>query len=162
MESLLKRAIQPVWMCQLCLRTPVSDLSGTNTRPGNPSSSKRCCEYCWMPGSSPGMTSLCLCRHLVARHTSTFSPRNAPELVHETFRPMKAWRYPKGERGMPGARCTRSRACSGRSTRVSHHGRTGITRHSRTRMVLTVSFVLSPAIGLCCHRHLAEVFFRDA
>src|SRR6476661_8955355 len=28
---------------------------------------------------------------------------------------------------MPGARCTRSRACSVESTRVSHHGRTGIT-----------------------------------
>ena len=49
--------------------------------------------------------------------------------------------------GMPGARCTRGRACSVESTRVSHHGRTGITRHSRTRMVLTVSFVLSPVIG---------------
>jgi hypothetical protein len=53
---------------------------------------------------------------------------------------------------MPGARCTRSRACSVESTRVSHHGRTGITRHSRTRLVLTVSFVLSPVIGLVCHR----------
>ena len=28
-------------------------------------------------------------------------------------------------RGMPGARCTRSRACRVVSTRVSHHGRTG-------------------------------------
>jgi hypothetical protein len=27
---------------------------------------------------------------------------------------------------MPGARCTRSRACRLDSTRVSHHGRTGI------------------------------------
>jgi hypothetical protein len=43
---------------------------------------------------------------------------------------------------MPGARCTRSRAWCVESTRVSHHGRTGITRHSRTRVVLTVSFVL--------------------
>jgi hypothetical protein len=34
---------------------------------------------------------------------------------------------------MPGARCTRGRACRVVSTRVSHHGRTGITRHSRTR-----------------------------
>ena len=31
----------------------------------------------------------------------------------------------QGERGMPGARCTRSRACSVESTRVSHHGCTG-------------------------------------
>jgi hypothetical protein len=34
----------------------------------------------------------------------------------------------------------------------------GITRHSRTRMVLTVSFALSSVIGLSCHRHLADVF----
>ena len=40
---------------------------------------------------------------------------------------------PSGERGMPGARCTRSRAWWVVNTRVSHHGRTGITRHSRTR-----------------------------
>jgi hypothetical protein len=53
---------------------------------------------------------------------------------------------------MPGARCTRSRACSVESTRVSHHGRTGITRHSRTQW-FTAYFVLSPVIGLCCHRH---------
>ena len=31
---------------------------------------------------------------------------------------------------MPGARCARSRACSVVSTRVSHHGHTGNTRHS--------------------------------
>ena len=30
-----------------------------------------------------------------------------------------------------------------KNTRVSHHGRAGFTRHSRTRMVLTVSFALS-------------------
>src|ERR1700682_6592974 len=37
-----------------------------------------------------------------------------------TIRPEKqrAW-------GMPGARCTRSLACSVKNTRVSHHGRTG-------------------------------------
>src|SRR3984957_9638635 len=49
-----------------------------------------------------------------------------PELC-VTFRPKQR------ARGTPGARCTRSRACSVESTRVSHHGRTGITRHSRTR-----------------------------
>src|SRR6476661_4532480 len=32
--------------------------------------------------------------------------------------------------GMPDARCVRSRACSVESTRVSHHGHTGNTRHS--------------------------------
>src|ERR1700739_4963891 len=33
-------------------------------------------------------------------------------------------------RGMPGARCARSRAWSVVNTRVSHHGHTGFTRHS--------------------------------
>ena len=48
---------------------------------------------------------------------------------------------------MPGAQRTRSLVCREVNTRVSHHGRAGITRHSRTRMVLTVCFVLSPVIG---------------
>jgi hypothetical protein len=56
---------------------------------------------------------------------------------------------------MPGARRTRSLACRKQNTRVSHHGYTENTRHSRTRMVLTVSFVLSPVTGLSCHRRLA-------
>src|SRR5712664_800702 len=38
----------------------------------------------------------------------------------------------------------------------SHHGHTGITRHS-PRNGFTVSFVLSPAIGLFCHRHLQDL-----
>src|SRR5258708_39023839 len=37
---------------------------------------------------------------------------------------------PQRARGTPGARCARSRACSVVNTRVSHHGHTGITRHS--------------------------------
>jgi hypothetical protein len=56
---------------------------------------------------------------------------------------------------MPGARCARSRACSVENTRVSHHGHTGSPGIPRA-MVLTVSFVLSPVTGLCCHRHLAD------
>ena len=54
---------------------------------------------------------------------------------------------------MPGAQRTRSRACSVESTRVSHHGFAG-TPGIPYAMVLTVSFVLSPVIGLVCHRHL--------
>jgi hypothetical protein len=54
---------------------------------------------------------------------------------------------------MPGARRTRSLVCKGRKHTSSHHGCAEITRHSRTRMVLTVSFALSPVIGLVCHRH---------
>jgi hypothetical protein len=68
---------------------------------------------------------------------------------------------PRRERGMPGAQRTRSRACSVESTRVSHHGCAEITRHSRTRMVLTVSFVLSPVIGLSCHRHPQEALLLE-
>jgi hypothetical protein len=49
---------------------------------------------------------------------------------------------------MPGALRTRSLAWKIENTRVSHHGRAGIARHSRTRMVLTVSFALFPEIGL--------------
>jgi hypothetical protein len=45
---------------------------------------------------------------------------------------------------MPGARCTRSLACNKNKTHErSHHGHTGITRHS-PRNGFTVSFVLSP------------------
>ena len=48
---------------------------------------------------------------------------------------------------MPGARCARSRVCSVESTRVSHHGHTGNTRHS-PRKGFTAYLVLSPVIGL--------------
>jgi hypothetical protein len=53
---------------------------------------------------------------------------------------------------MPGAWCARSRACSVVNTRVSHHGHTGNARHS-PRNGFTTYFVLSPVIGLFCHRH---------
>jgi hypothetical protein len=56
---------------------------------------------------------------------------------------------------MPGARCARSRMCSVESTRVSHHGHTGATRHS-LRNGFTAYFVLSPVTGLFCHRRLAD------
>jgi hypothetical protein len=52
---------------------------------------------------------------------------------------------------MPGARCTRSRACSVDSTRVSHHGCTGTP--GIPAQWFTAYFVLSPVIGLSCHRH---------
>jgi hypothetical protein len=40
-------------------------------------------------------------------------------------------------------------------TRGSHHGHTG-SPGIPCAMVLTVSFVLSPVIGLSCHRHLRD------
>ena len=57
---------------------------------------------------------------------------------------------------MPGARCARSRVCSLESTRVSHHGHTGNTRHS-PRNGFTAYSELSPVTGLSCHRRLAEL-----
>src|SRR5438045_1576121 len=70
-------------------------------------------------------------------------------------RPSFASNRPRKERaqGMPGARCTRSLACK---NKIAHEVVTtgspeqpGIPR----AMVLTVSFVISPVIGLFCHRH---------
>ncbi len=47
---------------------------------------------------------------------------------------------------------TRSLMCKMKKAHErSHHGRAGFTRHSRTRMVLTVSFALSLVTGLFCH-----------
>ena len=55
--------------------------------------------------------------------------------------------------GMPGAWCARRRMCEDRkqkSTRVSQV--TPKTPSTPRAMVLTASFVLSPATGLFCHR----------
>jgi hypothetical protein len=57
---------------------------------------------------------------------------------------------------MPGARCTHSPVCKNKAHERSRYRSTGITRHSRTRLVLTAYFVLSPVIGLSCHRHRAD------
>jgi hypothetical protein len=50
-------------------------------------------------------------------HLRILATQNA-RVMPESSAPERAW-------GMPGARCTRSRACSVGSTRVSHHGCTG-------------------------------------
>jgi len=61
------------------------------------------------------------------------------------IRPKRAW-------GMPDARRTRSLVCEMKKhTSVVTTVTAGITRHSRTRMVLTVSFAISLVIGLSCH-----------
>jgi hypothetical protein len=46
------------------------------------------------------------------------------------------------------------------STQASHHGRAGITRHSRTQVVLTVSSALSLVTGLSCHHRRRNLFHR--
>jgi hypothetical protein len=58
-------------------------------------------------------------------------------------------------RGRRECRAPRSLACSVKNTRVSHHGRAGSPGIPRA-MVLTVSFGLSPVIGLSCHRRPAD------
>src|ERR1700736_2270460 len=61
---------------------------------------------------------------------------------------LRAW-------GMPGARCTRSLVCSVLvAHECRHHGRTGKHPAFPHAMVLTVSFALSPEIGLFCLRRL--------
>jgi hypothetical protein len=63
--------------------------------------------------------------------------------------------------GMPGAGCARSLVCEMKKhtsvvTTVTPES-PGIPR----AMVLTVSFVLSPATGLSCHRRLADSYLRN-
>ena len=61
---------------------------------------------------------------------------------------------------MPDARSVRSRACRVESTRVSHHGHTGFTRHS-PRNGFTAYFELSLVTGLVCHHRHAEKIPRN-
>jgi len=60
--------------------------------------------------------------------------------------------------GMPGARCTRSLACKNKKAHevvtTGSPEQPGIPR----AMVLTVSFVISPVIGLSCHRRRRNHF----
>jgi len=56
---------------------------------------------------------------------------------------------------MPGAQCTRSRAWCVVNTRVSHREVTGKSPGIPARNGFTAYFVLSPVIGLSCHRRLA-------
>jgi hypothetical protein len=68
---------------------------------------------------------------------------------------------PQRAQGMPGAWCARSRVCDGRKQKAhalvrSHRN----TRHS-PRNGFTVSFVLSPVIGLFCHRHPRKLLSAD-
>ena len=95
------------------------------------------------------------------KRTFAFPPRDAPEfclkIPPSSIGGCSA--TPRGEQGKPGARCTRSRACSVESTRVSHHRSTG-TPGLPCATVLTVSFVLSPVIGLYCHRRQRNFFHQ--
>jgi hypothetical protein len=61
---------------------------------------------------------------------------------------------------MPGARRARSRVRSVESTRVSHHGHTGITRHS-PRNGFTAYSALSLVTGLSCHHRRRKLVFAN-
>src|SRR5258708_8177519 len=73
------------------------------------------------------------------RHNFAISRREAPEVCYE----LPALSNQRAQ-GMSGARCAGSRVCSVVSTRVSHHGHTGITRHS-PRNGFNGCFVLPPS-----------------
>src|SRR5216684_1937525 len=82
-----------------------------------------------------------------ARYASAVSRRDTPELCTKPHpSKQRAW-------GMPGARCTRSLVCKVLvAHECSHHRYSRIHPAFPHATVLTVSFVLSPAIGLSCHR----------
>jgi hypothetical protein len=61
----------------------------------------------------------------LTEHAAAFSPPLSASLARK-IAPLGNKRV----QGMPGARCARSLACKIESTRVSHHGHTGIIRHS--------------------------------
>src|SRR2546421_7160113 len=86
------------------------------------------------------------------KHTSALSRReNARALPITTLEKIE---------GAGNAGCAlhpQSRVQKVKSTRGSHHRFTGADRLPRA-MVLTVSFVISPVIGLCCHRRQRNYF----
>jgi hypothetical protein len=91
---------------------------------------------------------------MTMRHDSAISPRVFAQGFVRNVPPFKrrAW-------GMPGAECTRSLA--GRKTSHtssnSHHEFTGKTPSIPARNGFTAYFVISPAIGLFCHRRLTDM-----
>jgi hypothetical protein len=89
---------------------------------------------------------------MTTRHNSAISPRVFARGFVKNVPPIekRAW-------GMPGAQCTRSLAGRKTShTSGSHHEFTGKTPSIPARNGFNSCFVLSPAIGLFCHRRLAE------
>src|ERR1700726_2994919 len=73
------------------------------------------------PTASISDSIICICSHSFA-----ISPHVLREFIQNSS-PSEGQRA----QGMPGARCARSLACkSESSTHASHHGHTGITRHS--------------------------------
>src|SRR3954449_1890045 len=96
---------------------------------------------------------MCRKRKQPITHTFAFSPRENARVVQDIGPRERA-------QGMPGARCTRSLACKSKKTHevvtTGSPEQPGIPR----AMVLTVSFVISPVIGLSCHRRQRNYFHK--
>jgi hypothetical protein len=98
---------------------------------------------------------------LICSHSFAFSPRISREFCVE--RPPTEIRgrsaTPGGEQGMPGADAPAAARGVVGSTRVSHHGHTGITRHS-PRNGFNSLFRALPGDRAFLPPSLAEVAFR--
>jgi hypothetical protein len=97
-----------------------------------------------------------------AIYASAFPPRDAPELLPESFaHKQRAQCYPK--RGAGNAGCALHPRSRVRKVQKKMHTSIQVQRRASgipRAMVLTVSFELFPVIGLCCHRHLADTSAR--
>src|SRR5205085_11856521 len=85
-------------------------------------------------------------------HLRDLAARSA-RVMHESSAPKHQM-----AQGMPGARCVRSLACKLRRHTSIVTTVTPKTPGIPRAMVLTVSFVLFPVTGLCCHRHRRKYF----
>jgi len=85
--------------------------------------------------------------HVVRKHAFTISPHvRASHAINLLPQKQRA-------QGMPGARCARSLVCEMKKHTSIVTTVTPETPGIPRAMVLTVSFELSPVIGLFCHRH---------
>ena len=93
---------------------------------------------------------------MTLKYDSAFSPRDALEFC-SNIRPLPTEGAVLPREGSRECRTLDAPAASRveKNTRVSHHGHAGTPGIPRA-MVLTVSFVLSPVIGLYCHRRFAK------
>ena len=93
--------------------------------------------------------------NVVSKHNYAISPHMLREFCSEL---PALWIRGRRECRVPVAPAASCALGIGR-THTSNNEYTGITRHS-PRNGFTVSFVLSPAIGLFCHRHRRNCFHR--
>jgi hypothetical protein len=89
------------------------------------------------------------------RHKQAFSRRGAPEFAG-TFRPEKSEGAGNAGRSLRPQPCVRNK----KAHKHSHHGHTGITRHS-LRDGFTAYSALSPVSRASCHRRLRKLPLAD-